>query len=67
MDIMPNDCNIGRGGIGESKFMFHLLDLTNFSKISTRHKQYVASCDDLTQGTRLTEHTWIIMFGANWR
>jgi len=63
IDLKVGNSNIGRGGCGETKFVFALLDWTNSGANSTRQNQYIAPGGNLPKGAKLTQSMWIEQFG----
>ena len=66
IDLEDNNYDIGRGGNGESKFTFALLDWTSGGS-NSRRTQYMAAGGDLDKNNRLTKHMWVAKFGTQWR
>ena len=63
MDLKLENLNIGRGGCGEMKFVFLLLDWTNSVMNSTIQNQYIAAGGNLPKGAKLTQSMWTEQFG----
>ena len=63
-DLEDTDNNIGRGGSGQDKFVFTLLDWTNSQSVAARRIQYQIMGGQLKDSERLSKSKWKAVFGS---